>query len=115
DLVRSELKRLATPANVYTYYVDALALHGRDLVAVQNEVDPQRVVRFRLDDSGLVITSAEVLDAWDSLVPEPTLAALVGDRLYLVSNSQWRRFDENGKLPPPDQLQPPLIVSLSLP
>lgn len=108
------LLRLRAPAGVNTYYVDGLVRHGQDLVAIQNAAEPQRVIRFHLDDSGLAITAAEVLDSADPLAPEPTLETVVGDRLYLVANSQWSRFDDAGHLAPKEQLQLPSIVSLEL-
>ncbi|HEV2111108.1 MAG TPA: SMP-30/gluconolactonase/LRE family protein [Gammaproteobacteria bacterium] len=108
------LLRLSAPAAVNTYYVDGLVRHGRDLVAIENAAEPQRVIRFHLDASGLAVTGAEVLDSADPLAPEPTLETVVGDTLYFVANSQWSRFDEAGQLPPMDQLQPPSIVELPL-
>lgn len=108
------LTRLKTPAGVTGFGVDGLYRHGHSLLATQNGVTPQRVIRFALDGSGLGVVSAQVLDANDPLVPEPTLFTVVGETLYLVANSQWSRFDEQNQLPPMDQLQAPLIVRLPL-
>ena len=109
------LTRLAVPADVYTYYIDGLGLHGRDLVVVQNALDPQRVERFRLDASGLKIVGAETLSASDPQAPEPTLLAVAGDQVYFVADSQWSRYDEHHQLPPKDQLQKPLVLKVALP
>lgn len=108
------LLRLGAAGKVNPYYVDGMVLYGHDLVAIQNAAEPQRVIRFHLDAMGLAITGAETLNSNDPLVPEPTLATLVGDRLYVVANAQWSRFDDQGKLAPMDQLQPPSIVELLL-
>lgn len=94
--------------------MDGLYRYGNSLLATQNGVTPQRVIRFDLDGGGLSVVSARTLDANDPLVPEPTLFTLVGDTLYLVANSQWSRFDEQNHLPPLDQLQAPAIVQLPL-
>lgn len=114
DFADKQLLRLKVNDGVNPYYVDGMVLYGHDLVAVQNAAEPQRVTRFRLSPDGLAITDAEVLDSADPLAPEPTLATVVGDELYLVANSQWSRFDDAGQLPPQEQLQPPLIAKLPL-
>jgi len=111
----TSLIHLTAADGIYSYYVDGLALHGRDLVATQNAANPQRLVYFRLDDSGLKIWGSQVLLASDPQVPEPTLFTLSGDDLYLVANAQWSRFDDKGNLPSKDQLQQPLVVKVALP
>lgn len=108
------LLRLTAPDAINTYYVDGLLLHGHDLIAVQNAAEPQRVTAFHLDASGLAITGADNLDSADPQVPEPTLETVVGDQLYVVANSQWSRFDDQGKLAPVGQLQAPSVVTLHL-
>lgn len=114
DFADKQLLRLKVSDGVNPYYVDGMVLYGHDLVAVQNAAEPQRVTRFHLSPDGLAITDVEVLDSADPLAPEPTLATVVGDELYLVANSQWSRFDDAGHLPPQEQLQPPAIVKLPL-
>ncbi|HEV2322029.1 MAG TPA: SMP-30/gluconolactonase/LRE family protein, partial [Gammaproteobacteria bacterium] len=114
DFADRELQRLKVNDKVNPYYVDGLVLHGRDLIGIQNAVEPQRVTRFRLSPDGLAVTDMDVLDSNDPLAPEPTLATVVGDSLYFVANSQWSRFDDAGRLPPKEQLQPPSIVRLPL-
>jgi sugar lactone lactonase YvrE len=109
------LTRITAADGIYTYYVDGLAFHGRDLVATQNAAEPQRLVCFRLDGTGLKIWGAQVLSAADPQAPEPTLFTLDGDDAYLVGNSQWSRFDDKNNLPPNDQLQKPLILKVALP
>jgi len=114
ELSSGKLLHLDAADKVNPYYVDGMVLAGHDLVAVQNAADPQRVTRFHLDAAGLRITGAETLASADPLLPEPTLATLVGDRLYVVANAQWSRFDDQNHLPPDDRLQPPSIVELPL-
>lgn len=109
------LTRIAAADGIYTYYVDGLAFHGRDLIATQNAAEPQRLVCFRLDDSGMNVWGAQVLSAADPQAPEPTLFTLAGDDAYFVANSQWSRFDDKNNLPPDDQLQAPLVLKVPLP
>jgi sugar lactone lactonase YvrE len=114
DLSAGTLMHITTPTDVTSFGVDGLYVHGHSLLATQNGVTPQRVIRFDLDSSGLHITGAHTLDVNDPQVPEPTLFTAVGDTLYLVANSQWSRFDEHMQLPSLDKLQKPLIVKLPI-
>lgn len=114
DLKTGRLIRVATPPGVCVYGIDGLYADGNDLVATQNGIKPMRIVRYRLGDGGLAIKSAEVLDANDPLVPEPTLLTVVDNTVYVVANSQWSRFDANGHLPLDGSLQAPLIAKLPL-
>jgi sugar lactone lactonase YvrE len=114
DLKSARLGRVAAPPGVCVYGIDGLYMVGDDLVATQNENQPQRIIRYRLDDNGLAIKSAAVLDANDPLVPEPTLLTVVKRTLYVVANSQWSRFDDKGHLPPDGSLKAPMIVKLAL-
>lgn len=114
DLQAQQLLRVHAPVDVCVYGIDGLVRHGRDLVATQNGVQPQRVVRYKLDDSGLAIASAEVLAANNESLPEPTLLTTAGGALYLVANSQWSRFDDQGRPLAGAVLHAPRIVKLAL-
>ncbi|HET9819039.1 MAG TPA: SMP-30/gluconolactonase/LRE family protein [Rhodanobacteraceae bacterium] len=114
DLQTRRLIRVTAPPDVCVYGIDGLLANGNDLVATQNGIQPQRIIRYRLGDGGLVVESAQVLSANDPLVPEPTLLTIVDGTLYVVANSQWSRFDANGHLSPDGSLQAPLIAKLPL-
>lgn len=114
DLQARRLLRVHAPADVCVYGIDGMVRYGRDLVVTQNGVQPQRILRYRLDAAGRAIESAEVLDANDEMVPEPTLTTVAGDTLYVVANSQWSRFDVQGRPKAGASLAAPLIVELPL-
>lgn len=114
DLQARRLLRVQAPADVCVYGIDGLVRYGRDLIATQNGVQPQRIVRYRIDDTGLAIESAETLDANDKLVPEPTLLTIADGALYVVANSQWSGFDDHGRTRAGASLQAPRIVKLPL-
>lgn len=115
DLQSRKLQRVIAPPDVCVYGIDGLSVDGGDLVATQNGIQPQRVVRYRMDDEGLAIKSATVLDANDPRVPEPTLLTVVNHTLYVVANSQWSRFDDPGRPKQGAALEAPRIVKLGLP
>jgi len=93
--------------------IDGLERHGKDLIAIQNGIRPNRVVRIRLSDDGLGIVAIETLERAHHLYKDPTLGTVVGDELLYVASSQWRSFDQQGKLLV-DELVPATILRLPL-
>ncbi len=93
--------------------IDGLERHGDDLIAIQNGIQPPRVVRIVLDADGSAIDRVETLERAHHLYREPTLGTVVGDDLLYVAASQWRSFDAEGKLLV-DQLVEPTILRLPL-
>jgi sugar lactone lactonase YvrE len=93
--------------------IDGLERHGDDLIAIQNGIQPPRVVRIFLGPDGRTIASVETLERAHHLYREPTLGTVVGDDLIYVASSQWRSFDEEGHLLR-DELVEPTILRLPL-
>jgi len=93
--------------------IDGLERHGRDLIAIQNGIQPPRVVRIRLGADGRSIVGVDTLERAHHLYREPTLGTVVGDDLLYVAASQWRSFDEEGHLLR-DELVEPTILRLPL-
>ena len=75
---------------------DGIVLHRGAIVAVQNNVDPARIVRFGLNAAGDSIVSARVLDQQPALAPEPTIGTMVGERFVYVANGQFASHDAKG-------------------
>lgn len=113
DLQTGAVTRVQSLPEVCTYGIDGLYASGDDLIAVQNGVRPQRVVLFELE-AGRVVRGT-VLAANLPGFSEPTLGAVVDGRFRFIANSQWDRFDEQGRLPPDDQLAAPLVLEILLP
>jgi hypothetical protein len=93
--------------------IDGLERHGEDLIAIQNGIQPPRVVRIVLGENGDSIERVETLERAHHLYREPTLGTVVGDDLIYVAASQWRSFDADGNLLV-DQLVEPTILRLPL-
>ncbi len=93
--------------------IDGLERHGDDLIAIQNGIQPPRVVRIVLGSDGQSVDGVEVLERAHHLYREPTLGTVVGDDLIYVAASQWQSFDEEGNLLV-DQLVEPTILRLPL-
>lgn len=94
--------------------VDGLVRYRGDLVVTQNMLRPHRVLRLRLDPSGARVAHTAVLDQADPEFLEPTLAAVVGDDLYVVGKSQWGRFDEKTGAVDETKLMAPTILKIPL-
>ena len=112
DLDTRRVDKLIAPEDVSMHGVDGLYRHGKDLIAIQNGIRPHRVARWRLDESGLKILSAEILAMNLPEFDEPTLGAIHRDHFYFVANSHWNRFTRDNSLP--DDLRGPVILSLPL-
>jgi hypothetical protein len=112
DLITKEVTRLTPQAGVVPYGIDGLYRHGQDLIAIQNGVSPQRVVRIEVDLEAGTLPALEVLEQSHPEYLEPTLGQRVGDRLIYVANSGWPLF--GGKTPPSLE-EIPATVILELP
>jgi sugar lactone lactonase YvrE len=100
------------PPEVPLFGIDGLIAGGESLFVVQNGIAPQRVVRLELDAKGDRVVGAKILDMNDPEFAEPTLAALVGDDLYVVGKSQWPLFDEKTGAFDPAKLQEPVVLRI---
>ncbi len=118
DLPTGKRAWLAEPEGFFLSGIDGLARVGEDLIAIQNGIRPHRVLRLAPDVAGQRIRRAEVLEQNHPEYSEPTLGVGIpgpdGHRFTYVANSQWNRFDEDQNLPPLDQLDAPLFLSLDL-
>lgn len=94
--------------------IDGLYFQRGRLIAVQNGVNPQRVVRLFLSKDLRRVERFETVAANLPVFDEPTLGVLVRDDFYFIANSQWGALDEQGRLAPEDRLKEPVVVKLRL-
>ena len=111
-LADAEVEKVRIQANVTDYGIDGLYRHGADLVAIQNGVQPNRVVALTLGEHGLSIVAGRTVAANLPEFDEPTLGFVSGDDFFFVANSHWNRFDADNKLP--EELAGPIILRVSL-
>ncbi len=112
SLAGGELARVeATDASLYG--IDGLYRHGDWLVAIQNGIQPNRVVALRLDEDGDRITESRILAMNHPEFDEPNLGVVDGGAFYFVANSHWNRFDRDNNLP--DDLAGPIVMRVELP
>lgn len=87
---RGKVKRLDAPDGVTLIGIDGLYRYGDDqLIAIQNGVRPNRVLRITMDRRWRAVRSVEVLESAHPAYDEPTLGVVVGDDFYYIANSGW--------------------------
>lgn len=115
DLATGKDTLLAMPARTTLHGVDGMMRHGRDLVAIQNGIDPQRAILIRMDKDWRAIERVEVLAANLAAMPEPSLVSAAGADALIMADAQWSRFDDDGKIKSQEPFTPIRVVRLKLP
>lgn len=110
SLADGTYRRLESPPDKTVVGIDGLYRYKNDLIATQNGVEPNRVIRLALSPDQTSITDVVVLEANHAKMDEPTLGVVVDDSLYFVANSQYGKFLENREA----TLLPPVILKLPL-
>ncbi len=97
DLATRVIRSLTPPPDTTLVGIDGIAAApDGSVVAVQNGIEPRRVVRLWFDAAWRGITKFDVLERGHPAMADPTLGALVGDRFVFVGNAGWDRFGPGG-------------------
>jgi len=83
DLKTGASRMLELPENSTLYGVDGMYFFEGDLVAVQNGVEPWRLVRIDLNDDFTAVHGIRILEFANPAIG-PTTGAILGDTIYLV-------------------------------
>jgi hypothetical protein len=116
-VIDMETKRhaLLSPApNSTLLGIDGLYSYKGSLLAIQNGVNPSRLIRLSLSGDLKRVERLEILEVNNSLFDEPTLGVLVRDTFYFIANSQWGAIDSKGQLAAPDKLKEPVVLKIKL-
>lgn len=100
DVASRAVTRLAPPPGAALTGIDGLYLHRRRLIATQNGTTPRRVLALDLDGSGTKLTSQRVLLSGDPRTQDMSLAAIVGDELYLNAAAGFEHYNDDGTAKP---------------
>ncbi|HEV7890481.1 MAG TPA: SMP-30/gluconolactonase/LRE family protein [Pyrinomonadaceae bacterium] len=114
DLETKKYAPLAPAPDSTMLGIDGLYFYRGRLVAVQNGVNPNRVVQLFLSKDLSRVERFETVAANQPVFDEPTLGVVVKDDFYFIANSQWGTIDEQGKLAPPEKLKEPVVLKLKL-
>lgn len=106
--------KIAAPENMAFTTVDGMYFYKNSLLAIQNGINPHRVVRFFLNQNYDRLERASVIEANNARFNEPTLGVLVRDTFYYIANSQWSSFNQDKTIFPLEKLQEPLVLKTKL-
>jgi hypothetical protein len=101
DLFDHAVRTLTPPPDVTLLGIDGLLARSRTIVAVQNGINPQRLVRFTLSPDGRTISEFTVLAANLPGMDDLTLSTLIDGQPAFISNSGWSKFAGAKEPPPP--------------
>ncbi len=93
DLGSLAIRALAPPAKATLLGIDGLVAVPGGVVAVQNGVTPQRILRLAFSTDTSAITRVDVLAAALPGLDDLTLIGPAGDHLAVVAGSGWEGFD----------------------
>ncbi|QOC22140.1 hypothetical protein IC757_14105 [Wenzhouxiangella sp. AB-CW3] len=88
--------KLAVPETLNEGGIDGLYFWDGHLVAIQNGVSPQRVVRLELGSDGLGVTAVAPIAAAAPEFDTPTFGVMDGQYLYFLAVSHWQYVDGEG-------------------
>ncbi|HYC87351.1 MAG TPA: hypothetical protein VEB86_19095 [Chryseosolibacter sp.] len=114
DVKSKLLTRLEPKFEFSTKSIDGLIFHKKKLIAIQNYIQPMRVVAFTLGRDYRTLESCTLIDKAHPAFNEPTNGCLYGDTLYYVANSLWSGYTDDRRLKPADQLVNPVILKVDL-
>jgi hypothetical protein len=113
DLNKGSLSRLTAPVSGALLGLDGLYAYGHDIIAVQNGIKPNRILRLKMNEDWTQVKAVEVLLRGIEALMEPTGGQVVGDKFVFVARSQWSEFDDKGR-PKSDTPRSALIGEIKL-
>jgi SMP-30/Gluconolactonase/LRE-like region len=114
NLTTKQLTKLAAPKDITLSSIDCLVRFENTLIALQNGIQPNRVVRFYLDDTGKRIERSEIVEMNNRFFKDPTLGVVANNKFYYIANGQWSAFNADGTISPADKLQELVILKANL-
>jgi sugar lactone lactonase YvrE len=93
----SQAWKLFVPENLNEGGIDGLYWWEGHLVAIQNGIDPDRVLRMKLGDDGLGVVEVAPLVSALPQFDTPTYGEIVGDDLVFLAGSHWHHVDPRGR------------------
>ncbi len=114
DRKTKAVRFLEAPRNAALIGIDGICFYRGSLIAVQNGLKPNRILRLFLSKDYSRIERVAVLEANEPSMTEPTLGAVANDVFYFNANAQWALIDDKGQAAPNDKWKDPVIRSISL-
>ncbi len=89
--------KLAVPETLNEGGIDGLYKWENHLVAIQNGVIPQRILRLALGEDGLGVVGIAPVAAALEQFDTPTFGVMNGSRLVFLAGSHWQYVDARGR------------------
>lgn len=112
DIRTGDVAPLRLPDDFQPMTIDGITRDGNRLIAVQNGIEPNRIVALTLSRDGLAATSWQILEMNHPLIDEPTIGKVVGGTYYFSGASQGNKFDAGN--PDPAKLTDALVFAIPL-
>lgn len=108
------IQALATPPNTTLVGLDGLAPIPGGVVAVQNGVEPQRVLQLMLNPGFTGIARIQVLAAGQPHLTDLTLLTLINEQPTVIAGAGWEAYDSRRSTLPPAHTVRLLQVAVSV-
>jgi sugar lactone lactonase YvrE len=112
DVASKKATRLAPPADLALNGVDGLVFAEDRLVAIQNGIEPNRVIALDLSSDGTGIARSRILVMNHPALDEPTLGTVVDGALYFSANNQGHLFRDAKKPPKLEDLKDAVVLKV---
>jgi len=96
SLADGSVTRLESDASTMLDGIDGLVAWRGGLIAIQNGVNPRRILRLTLSRDGNRIAAVRVLESNNAEWGEPTLGFVRGAEFLYVADAQWERYGARG-------------------
>ena len=95
DLATRTVRRLESPPDTTLLGLDGLALAPNgDVIAIQNGLRPNRVLRLTLDVAAEAVSAVTLLESAHFTMAAPSLGCIAtGGEFFFVGNAGWTRFE----------------------
>jgi hypothetical protein len=114
DLLSHAVTRVADAPHSTSLGCDGIAWYRGSIIAVQNGVEPARIVQMVLDAAGDSIARLDVIDRNSNIADEPSIGTVLGDDFIYVANGQWTKYDTNGTRIAGSKLSPTILLDVPL-
>ena len=115
DNKTSEVKEIKNLTNNTLLGIDGIYFYKKDkLIAVQNGINPQRIIEITFDKNYTCAINLTVLEANNPDYEEITLGTIYKNNFYFIANSQWNKFTRKGEIFNADKFNDIIIKAIKL-
>ena len=95
--------------------IDGIYFYKKNkIIAVQNGINPQRIIEITLDESYTRAVKLKVLEVNNPDYDDVTLGTIFNDHFFFIANSQWYKFTKGGKIFDRDRFNDIIIKCITL-